>query len=58
MGRVNSDENAAIEISGDIVPGTYLEICQVSFQVTETLHKVRITLDSFLGKLVPKKMEE
>jgi hypothetical protein len=58
LGRINSDENAVIEVSGDIVPGTLLEICQVSLYVTETLHKVRVVLDSFLGKLVPQKMEE
>ncbi|MDR1353713.1 MAG: FapA family protein [Treponema sp.] len=58
LGRINSDENAVIEISGDIVPGSFLEICQVGFQVTENLRKVRVTLDSFLGKLVPKKIEE
>jgi uncharacterized protein (DUF342 family) len=58
LGRINSDENAVIEVSGDIMPGTLLEICQVSLYVTETLHKVRVVLDSFLGKLIPKKIEE
>jgi uncharacterized protein (DUF342 family) len=58
LSRINSDENAAIEVSGDIVPGTFLEICQVSLCVTETLHKVRIVLDSFLGKLVPRRLDE
>jgi uncharacterized protein (DUF342 family) len=58
LGRINSDENAAIEVSGDIVPGTLLEICQVSLYVTETLHRVRVVLDSFLGKLVLQKIEE
>ncbi|MDR1412115.1 MAG: FapA family protein [Spirochaetaceae bacterium] len=58
LGRINSDENAVIEISGNIAPGTFLEICQVGFVVTETLHKVRVTLDTFLGKLVPQRMEE
>jgi uncharacterized protein (DUF342 family) len=58
LGRINSDENAVIEVSGDIVPGTLLEICQVNLYVTETLRKVRVVLDSFLGKLIPKKIEE
>jgi uncharacterized protein (DUF342 family) len=58
LSRINSDENAAIEVFGDIVPGTILEICQVSLHVTETLRKVRVVLDSFLGKLVPQKIEE
>jgi uncharacterized protein (DUF342 family) len=57
LSRVNSDENAVIEVSGDIVPGTYLEICQISLCVTEPLRKVRVVLDSFLGKLIPKKIE-
>jgi uncharacterized protein (DUF342 family) len=58
LSRINSDENAVIEVSGDIVPGTFLEICQVSLYVTEPLRKVRVVLDSFLGKLILKKMEE
>jgi uncharacterized protein (DUF342 family) len=58
LSRINSDENAVIEVSGDIISGTYLEICQVSLCLTETLRKVRIALDSFLGKLVPQKLEE
>jgi uncharacterized protein (DUF342 family) len=55
--RINSDETAVIEVSGDIVPGTFLEICQVGLQVTETLHKVRVVLDPFLGKLIPQNFE-
>jgi hypothetical protein len=57
LSRVNSDKDAVIEVSGDIVPGTYLEICQVGLCVTEPLRKVRVVLDSFLGKLIPKKIE-
>jgi uncharacterized protein (DUF342 family) len=57
MDRENSDKTAAIEIYGEIVPDTFLEICQVSLTVTEPLFKVRIVLDNVLGKLIPKKIE-
>jgi uncharacterized protein (DUF342 family) len=58
MARINADEQAAIEIHGEIVPNTFLEICQVNFTVTEPLYKVRVVLDTFLGTLVPKKIEK
>ncbi|MDR3336644.1 MAG: FapA family protein [Treponema sp.] len=57
LDRINADENAVIQISGDISPGTFLEICQVSLEVTEPLHKVRIMLDNFLKKLVVQKLD-
>ncbi|MDR1319024.1 MAG: FapA family protein [Treponema sp.] len=52
MGRINVDENAAVEITGDIVPGTLIEICQIALFVSEPLHKVRIKLDKASGKLL------
>ncbi|MDR1948168.1 MAG: FapA family protein [Spirochaetaceae bacterium] len=52
MGAVNACENAVVEISGEITPGTLIEICQVALFVTETLRKVRIRLDKAGGKLV------
>jgi uncharacterized protein (DUF342 family) len=58
MAQINADEHAAIEIHGEIVPNTFLEICQVSLIVTEPLYKVRVVLDPFLGILVPKKIEK
>jgi uncharacterized protein (DUF342 family) len=53
MGKINADENAVVEVSGDIVPGTLIEICQIALFVAEPLRKVRIRLDKTGGKLVP-----
>jgi uncharacterized protein (DUF342 family) len=47
-----SDESAMVEISGDIIPGTLIEICQIALFITEPIRKVRIRLDKIQGKLV------
>jgi uncharacterized protein (DUF342 family) len=52
MGRLNTDENAAVEVSGEIAEKTLIEICQVALFVTSPLKKVRIRLDKGNGKLV------
>jgi uncharacterized protein (DUF342 family) len=39
-----NDETAVVEISGEVVPGTIIEICHIGFPVNETLHRVRIRL--------------
>jgi uncharacterized protein (DUF342 family) len=52
LGKLNQDENATVEVGGEIVPGTLIEICQVALFVTEPLRKVRIRLDKAQGKLV------
>jgi uncharacterized protein (DUF342 family) len=39
------NESAVLEVSGEVVPGTLIEICQVSFPITETLRQVRIRLE-------------
>jgi uncharacterized protein (DUF342 family) len=51
MGNINVDENAFIEVSGEIAIGTLIEICQVSLFVEEPLRKVRIRLDKEKNKL-------
>ena len=57
MTKINSDEKAVVEISGEIVPGTIIEICQTSMVVDETLRKVRIRLDRAANRLVTEKIE-
>ncbi|MDR2516360.1 MAG: FapA family protein [Spirochaetaceae bacterium] len=57
MTKINSDEKAVVEISGEIVPGTIIEICQVSMVVDEPLRKVRIRLDRAANRLVTEKIE-
>jgi len=51
MGNINIDERAFIEVSGEIAPGTLLEICQVALFVEEPLKKVRIRLEKEKNKL-------
>jgi uncharacterized protein (DUF342 family) len=43
--RTVHDEGAVLEVRGEVTPGTLIEICQVSFPVTESLRRVRIRLD-------------
>jgi uncharacterized protein (DUF342 family) len=52
LGRLNTFDSAAVEVLGEVAPGTLIEICQVALFVTEPLHHVRIRLDRSLGKLV------
>jgi uncharacterized protein (DUF342 family) len=39
------DENAVVEISGEVLPGTLIEICRIGFPVSETLRRIRIKLE-------------
>ncbi|MDR2535293.1 MAG: FapA family protein [Treponema sp.] len=50
--RTNADENAVIEVYGEIASGTLIEICQIGLFVAEPLRKVRIKLDRFYQKLI------
>jgi uncharacterized protein (DUF342 family) len=52
MGRLNADENAVVEASGEIAQGTLIEICQIALFVAEPLKKVRVKLDRAQGKIV------
>jgi uncharacterized protein (DUF342 family) len=52
LGRLNTFDSAAVEATGEVAPGTLIEICQIALFVTEPLHRVRIRLDRGLGKLV------
>jgi uncharacterized protein (DUF342 family) len=52
LGQINADENASVEVSGEIVAGTLIEICQVALFVTEPLRKVRFRLDKATGKVI------
>ncbi|MDR1971265.1 MAG: FapA family protein [Treponema sp.] len=45
LGKTVRDENAVVEVSGEVTPGTLIEICQVGFPVTESLRRVRIKLE-------------
>jgi uncharacterized protein (DUF342 family) len=52
MGRINADENAVVEVAGEIAPGTLIEICEIALFVAEPLKRVRIRLDKASGKVV------
>jgi uncharacterized protein (DUF342 family) len=52
LGHINTDENASVEVSGEIVPGTLIEICQIALFVAEPLRKVRVRLDKANGKVI------
>jgi hypothetical protein len=52
MGRLSIDENAQVEVQGEIQAGTLIEICQVALLIPEGLRKVRVRLDSAQGKLL------
>ena len=51
LGSINADEKAVVEVTGEVVPGTVIEICQATFYVDSSLHRVRFRLDT-TGKLV------
>jgi uncharacterized protein (DUF342 family) len=50
LAKTVPNENAVIEVSGEVVPDTVIEICQIEFVVSEPLHRVRIKLNR--GKVV------
>jgi uncharacterized protein (DUF342 family) len=52
MGQMDTDENAVVEVSGEIAEGTLIEICQIALFVTTPLKKTRIKLDRENGKLI------
>jgi uncharacterized protein (DUF342 family) len=52
LGRIIADESASVEVLGEVIPGTLIEICQVALFVTEPLHHVRLRLDKGAGKIV------
>jgi uncharacterized protein (DUF342 family) len=52
MGKICVDENAVVEVSGEIAVGTLIEICQIAFCVEEPLRRTRVRLDKILRKLV------
>ena len=52
LGIVNNYWDASVEVTGEIVPGTLIEICQTALFITEPLKKVRIKFKRELSKLV------
>ena len=52
LGKVISYEDAVVEVKGQIVPGTLIEICQAALFVTEPLKKVRIRFNRDSNRLI------
>ena len=52
LAKQKTFEDAAVEVSGEIVPGTLIEICQTALFVTAPLKKVRIRFNKLLNKLI------
>jgi uncharacterized protein (DUF342 family) len=52
LGKVIANEEASLEVLGEITPGTLIEICQVALFVAEPLHHVRLRLDKDTGKIL------
>ena len=56
LDRLNSYENAIVEVKGEIVWGTTIEICQAVLFVTEPHKNVRIRFDRETRKLIVDKL--
>ena len=52
MGKVIANENARVEVLGEIAAGTVIEICQVALVIEDPIRRSRIRLDAAAGKLV------
>jgi uncharacterized protein (DUF342 family) len=52
LGLVNADEDATVEVSGEIAAGTLIEICELALFVAEPLRHIRVRLDKDNRKLV------
>jgi hypothetical protein len=52
LGNLDADEDAVVEVSGDIFPGVTIEICRVTMEVSEVIHGCRFHLDKSTGRIV------
>jgi uncharacterized protein (DUF342 family) len=52
LGLINANENATVEVNGEIAAGTLIEICEIALFVAEPLKHVRVKLDPVNRKLV------
>jgi uncharacterized protein (DUF342 family) len=56
LGKLNTYEDAIVEVKDEIEPDVLIEICHAALFVTETLKKVKIRLDKQTRKLIIEKM--
>lgn len=52
LSKLDADENAVVDVKGDIFPGVVIEICRVSIVVEEPLHACKFRLDKTAGRIV------
>jgi uncharacterized protein (DUF342 family) len=52
LSLVNADEDAVVEVSGEIAAGTLIEICEVALFVAEPFRRIRVRLDKPNRKLI------
>jgi hypothetical protein len=50
--RLDVDDTALVEISGEVCPGTLIEICHIAYFTEKTLKKTRFRLDKSQGRLI------
>jgi len=56
LGKGNIYKDAVVEVRGEIVSGSLIEICQAALFVSEPLRKVRIRLDKNANRLITEKL--
>jgi uncharacterized protein len=56
LGKLNTYEDATVEVKDEIEPDVLIEICHAALFVTEPLKKVKIRLDKETRKLIIEKM--
>jgi len=56
LGKLNTYEEATVEVKGEIEPGVLIEICHSALFITEPLKKVKVRLDRESRKLIIEKM--
>ncbi len=52
LAKLNADEQASVEVKGEITPGTVIQICDIALYVESTIKKAKITLSKEQGKLI------
>ena len=50
--KLDAFDEATVEVTGEIRPGTLIEICHIALLTEQTFKKTRFRLDKTLGKLV------
>ena len=57
LGKINTNLDATVEVTGEIVQGTLIEICRTALYVTEPLKNVRVKLDKENNKLITESLQ-